>query len=152
MITIERKKLEQVLKALENHEGNYKLGKAGCDRQEAAITDIKEALPQPAQGTVSDLLRDFAEQYIKEDEAVESFINRLMTLGRKMADAILATPPAAQPAQPFLPVQRPWVGLEAEDRLCAKYMQDAPEGIEAVVEYIEAKLKAVNGFLKEKNT
>jgi hypothetical protein len=37
-----------------------------------------------------------------------------------------------------------WVVLEAEDRLCAKYMQDAPEGIEAVIDYIEAKLKEKN--------
>lgn len=42
------------------------------------------------------------------------------------------------------PPQRTWVGLEAEDRLCAKYMQDAPEGIEAVIDYVEAKLKEKN--------
>lgn len=40
--------------------------------------------------------------------------------------------------------QRPWVGLAAEDRLCAKYMQDAPDGIEAVIDYIEAALKEKN--------
>lgn len=40
--------------------------------------------------------------------------------------------------------QRTWVGLAAEDRLCAKYMQDAPDGIEAVIDYIEAKLKENN--------
>jgi hypothetical protein len=39
---------------------------------------------------------------------------------------------------------RPWVGLANEDRLCAKYMQDAPEGIEAVIDYISAKLKEQN--------
>jgi hypothetical protein len=42
------------------------------------------------------------------------------------------------------PPQRPWVGLEAEDRLCAKYMQDAPDGIEAVIDYIEAALRSKN--------
>ena len=42
------------------------------------------------------------------------------------------------------PPQRPWVGLAAEDRLTAKYMQDAPDGIEAVIDYIEAKLKELN--------
>jgi len=41
--------------------------------------------------------------------------------------------------------QREWVGLAKEDRLCAKYMQDAPDGIEAVIDYIEAKLKELNG-------
>ena len=40
--------------------------------------------------------------------------------------------------------QRTWVGLAKEDRLTAKYMQDAPAGIEAVIDYIEAKLKEKN--------
>jgi hypothetical protein len=40
--------------------------------------------------------------------------------------------------------QRTWVGLAKEDRLCAKYMQDAPDGIEAVIDYIESKLKELN--------
>jgi hypothetical protein len=40
--------------------------------------------------------------------------------------------------------KREWVGLAAEDRLTAKYMQDAPDGIEAVIDYIEAKLKEKN--------
>ena len=40
--------------------------------------------------------------------------------------------------------KREWVGLAAEDRLTAKYMQDAPEGIEAVIDYIEATLKDKN--------
>ena len=42
-----RKAAQMALEALENHEGNYKLGRAGCERQEAAITAIKEALAQP---------------------------------------------------------------------------------------------------------
>jgi hypothetical protein len=42
------------------------------------------------------------------------------------------------------PPQRTWRGLAKEDRLCAKYMQDAPDGIEAVIDYIEAKLKDKN--------
>ena len=42
------------------------------------------------------------------------------------------------------PPQRTWVGLAAEDRLTAKYMQDALDGIEAVIDYIEAKLKEKN--------
>jgi len=40
--------------------------------------------------------------------------------------------------------QREWVGLASEDRLCAKYMQEAPDGIESVIDYIEAKLKEKN--------
>ena len=42
------------------------------------------------------------------------------------------------------PPHHTWVGLAKEDRLCAKYMQDAPEGIEAVIDYIESKLKELN--------
>ena len=42
------------------------------------------------------------------------------------------------------PPQRTWVGLAPEDRLTAKYMQDAPNGIEAVIDYIETKLKEKN--------
>jgi len=34
------------LDALEEHEGNYKLGKLGCERQEKAITALKERLAQ----------------------------------------------------------------------------------------------------------
>ena len=41
-------------------------------------------------------------------------------------------------------LQRTWVRLAAEDRLTAKYMQDAPDGIEAVIDYIENKLKEKN--------
>jgi hypothetical protein len=46
--------------------------------------------------------------------------------------------------QNYTTSQRTWVGLAKEDRLCAKYMQDAPDGIEAVIDYIEAKLKELN--------
>ena len=46
--------------------------------------------------------------------------------------------------QNYTTSQRTWVGLAAEDRLTAKYMQDAPDGIQAVIDYIEAKLKEKN--------
>ena len=48
------------------------------------------------------------------------------------------------PDEPPPTPQRTWAGLAKEDRLCAKYMQDAPDGIEAVIDYIEAKLKELN--------
>ena len=47
------------------------------------------------------------------------------------------------PDEPPTP-QRTWLGLAKEDRLTAKYMQDAPDGIEAVIDYIESKLKELN--------
>jgi len=46
--------------------------------------------------------------------------------------------------QNYTTSQRTWEGLASEDRLTAKYMQDAPDGIEAVIDYIEAKLKEKN--------
>jgi hypothetical protein len=46
------KALELALKALENHEGNYKLDDVGCDRHENAITAIKQALAAPVQEPV----------------------------------------------------------------------------------------------------
>ena len=53
-----RKAAQQALEALENHEGNYKLGRAGCERQEAVITAIKEALAQPLQQAEPSQWRD----------------------------------------------------------------------------------------------
>ena len=50
--------MQQALEALENHEGNYKLGRAGCERQEAVITAIKEALAQPLQQAEPSQWRD----------------------------------------------------------------------------------------------
>jgi len=43
----ENQALKLALEALKEHEGNYKLGKSGCERQEKALTAIKEALTQP---------------------------------------------------------------------------------------------------------
>ena len=39
--------------------------------------------------------------------------------------------------------QRPWVGLTSEDRLSAK-LQDTPNSIDAVIDYIEQALKEKN--------
>ena len=52
MIAIEREKLEQVLEALENHCGNYKLDDEGVKRYIAACKAIEEALAQPEQEPV----------------------------------------------------------------------------------------------------
>ena len=43
-----------------------------------------------------------------------------------------------------LDAKRTWVGLAVKDQLTAKYMQDAPNGIQAVIDYIESKLKELN--------
>jgi hypothetical protein len=54
-----------------------------------------------------------------------------------VVNGVVTRRPVARP-------QRTWVGLAKEDRLCAKYMQDAPDGIDAVIDYIESKLKELN--------
>jgi len=54
-----------------------------------------------------------------------------------VVNGVVTRRPVARP-------QRTWVGLASEDRLTAKYMQDAPDGIEAVIDYIESKLKELN--------
>ena len=51
MNTIDTLKL--ALEALENHEGNYKLEKAGAARSDKAITAIKQALAAPVQEPVA---------------------------------------------------------------------------------------------------
>jgi len=45
--------LKLALEALENHEGNYKLSDAGCDRHDKAITAIKQARSAPVQEPVA---------------------------------------------------------------------------------------------------
>ena len=72
-------------------------------------------------------------QAIKELESQEPWCMKMNGCTAKCEDC---------PDEP--PPQRTWVGLAKEDRLCAKYMQDAPDGIEAVIDYIEAKLKELN--------
>ena len=91
---------------------------------EEAITAIKEALAQPEQEPVAWMTEDECDVYTSKQ--VDGYFQH---------DHIpLYTAPP----------QRTWVGLAAEDRLTAKYMQDAPDGIEAVIDYLEAKLKEKN--------
>jgi len=50
------------------------------------------------------------------------------------------------------PAQRPWVGLTQQDIDIAFDDTQEGGGFDDFARAIEAKLKAVNGFLKEKNT
>ena len=50
------------------------------------------------------------------------------------------------------PPQRPWVGLTQQDIDIAFDDTQEGGGFDDFARAIEAKLKAVNGFLKEKNT
>jgi len=104
-----------------------------------AIAAIKEALAQQEQEPVAwvDLQKE-AQQIVKSKALWKKFID-----GTPLANDIACwmTDFALQHTHP---PQRTWVGLAKEDRLCAKYMQDAPDGIEAVIDYIEAKLKERN--------
>jgi pyruvate/2-oxoacid:ferredoxin oxidoreductase beta subunit len=53
-MTHKNKALKLALEALENHEGNYKLSDAGCDRHELAITAINQALAAAADVPLTD--------------------------------------------------------------------------------------------------
>ena len=98
-----------------------------------AYTAIKEALAQ-TQDPVAWRRREVGGgwQYYGWEETGMEAVNTANKNGFE-CEAVPATPP-----------QRTWVRLAAEDRLTAKYMQDAPDGIEAVIDYIEAKLKEKN--------
>ena len=95
---------------------------------EEAITAIKEALAQPEQEP----------RNVRERWNVELDGNDLLVCFNDHEKGDKCQYERYSP-------QRTWVGLAAEDRLTAKYMQDAPNGIEAVIDYIEAKLKELNG-------
>jgi hypothetical protein len=104
-ITIEKAKLEQWLEALENHEGNYKLGDAGCDRHDKAITSIKAALAQPAQETVAwpietnNQIEVLAKQCGWDNRLYMTPADYQIWCDRMRQFVQLASPPA-QPAQP----------------------------------------------------
>jgi hypothetical protein len=93
-----RQAAQQALEALEEHEGNYKLGKSGCERQEKAITAIKKALaqpPLPVQEPVAWMSADRAwmwSDYIKAIAAVANIPTLTLI-------PLYTAPPAAQPEQ-----------------------------------------------------
>jgi len=117
-----------------------------CDMQ-AAITAIKEVLAQEPVawelGVVNGVVtrRPVARPQRTEQEPVAY-------LCEPDANGLFGLPTPDKGCKDCFPVylhsQRTWVGLAKEDRLCAKYMQDAPDGIEAVIDYIEAKLRELN--------
>ena len=76
----------------------------------------------------------------EEDEA----FNDIERQAKQRKEAVKAAMRRAEDDDDIQVYQRPWVDLAPEDRLCAKYMLDAPEGIEAVIDYITAKLKEKN--------
>ena len=107
---------------------------ASAEKMYEAIAAIKQALLQPEQEPVAWRRREVEGdwQYYGWEETGMEAVNTANKNGFE-CEAVPATPP-----------QRTWVRLAAEDRLTAKYMQDAPDGIEAVIDYIEAKLKEKN--------
>ena len=94
---------------------------------EEAITAIKEALAQPEQEPVALPCCGYA------DSSAIKWNSYNQVVQCHNCGQVYTHPP-----------QRTWLGLAAEDRLTAKYMQDAPDGIEAVIDYIESKLKEKN--------
>jgi len=137
--------------ALEALESKYIVG-CGAWRvqQDQAITAIKEALAQPAVINMETFVGS-GKAVVLAQPAQEPVAYRVkwpaIEGGHKwiMVDKPLMEKSGfVNEALYTTPQQRPWVGLAEEDRLCAKYMQDAPDGIEAVIDYIEAKLKEMN--------
>lgn len=107
------------------------------------ITAIKEALAKEktlqALHSENERLGLYKDAYAQPEQEPVNY-EKLAALGWQSIECPFCGSAGAQ-AFP----QRTWVGLAAEDRLTAKYMQDAPDGIEAVIDYIEAKLKEKNG-------
>jgi len=85
---------------------------------------------------------EFNESDIDRLEDVIEALQEKLVIGRDNIKLPLLA--YAENLQVDTPSQRTWVGLASEDRLTAKYMQDAPDGIQAVIDYIEAKLKEKN--------
>ena len=98
---------------------------ASAEKMHEAIAAIKEALAQPKKEPIA---------YINVEKRTLEFAKQIFW----------HTPTVANLDRIPLYTQRTWVGLAAEDRLTAKYRQDAPDGIDAVIDYIEAKLKELN--------
>ena len=108
----------------------------GNDIAKESIIAIKEALAQPEQEPVAWMFQHNETgrmNYVSNDGIHNPTMFLEMNPRYALVCPLYAHPP-----------QRTWVGLAKEDRLCAKYMQDAPDGIEAVIDYIEAKLKELN--------
>ena len=127
--------MQQALEALENHEGNYKLGRAGCERQEAAITAIKEALAQPPLPEQEPLeYWNAVEGWVKIDEV------------RKHFDAVNCGTIYKHGGEGRVPLytapaQRPWVGLTEDEKF---EMAAAQYGWEDLLIAAEARLKEKN--------
>ena len=130
-----RKAAQMALEALENHEGNYKLGRAGCERQEAAITAIKEALAQPPLPEQEPLeYWNAVEGWVKIDEV------------RKHFDAVNCGTIYKHGGEGRVPLytapaQRPWVGLTEDEKF---EMAAAQYGWEDLLIAAEARLKEKN--------
>jgi len=163
--------LKLALEALENHEGNYKLGNAGCDRLVAAITAIKEALAQPDYRAVK-TYHEGKPVYVSQTE----FPPECKTVAEQTAyafgwwkalESVRTEQPAQEPVASITkeargtlilhlgwddlpngtkfyttPQQRPWVGLTGQEQaLIASVSKDVPDAI-----------YRANAKLKEKNT
>ena len=129
--------LRMALEALENHEGNYKLEKAGAARSHKAITAIKQALAAPVQEGVT-----FNEELHQERERRKQLEAELMRMqGRELKLQMALNTPAAQ---------RQWVGLTPDDiRQLEK--ENTVGGLHGdycptwdLIELVEAKLKEKN--------
>lgn len=117
--------LKLALDALINHEGNYKLEKAGAARSHKAITAIQQALAAPVQEPVARV-----HTFIGGEWAVVQVLGEF-----NLEDEFYTTPPTAQ---------RQWVGLTEDEQDELVYgVYDLRTRMELAIG-IEAKLKEKN--------
>lgn len=121
--------MQQALVALENHEGNYKLGRAGCERQEKAITAIKEALAQPVQ-------EDAFQGWVKIDELREHFnavnCGTIYRHGGEGRVPLYTTPPQRKPLDDWdIDAIRHHIGVDIDSLWARKFARaiEAAHGI-----------------------
>jgi len=125
--------LKLALEALENHEGNYKLSDAGCDRHDKAITAIKQARSAPVQEPVAWIEHHKGGDNLEWDNP-----------GGKCTP-LYTTPPAAK---------RQWVGLTDEaiwseyQTLWSFHPAEEPRMAKDIAKFA----RAIEAKLKEKNT
>jgi hypothetical protein len=86
--------LKLALEALENHEGNYKLSDAGCDRHDKAINAIKQALAAP---TVQEPVGTYGEIFKAMTSLLGSGNQRDQQIYMAMQHKPLYTTPPAAP-------------------------------------------------------
>lgn len=125
--------MQQALEALEEHEGNYKLGKSGCERQEKAITALRKALAQPVQEPMRVYVENFAAMggWVKDSgEGAFNYVQRI-SYAQGVEDATAHARPVQEPLDDWdIDALRHNIGVDIDPLWARKFARA-----------IEAKLK-----------